>query len=129
MIRNVVFLFVILAAVFVVYLPSYLQMQDLRHRNAVFEKRINDLEKETIVLTAERERLIKDPSYFEKVARERMGLIKDGEVIYKVVPAGSKKTEVPEEVKKPAVTTKKAAKRTKKKMTKKPVSRPAAAND
>jgi len=104
-------------------------MQDLRHRNAVFEKRINDLEKETIVLTAERERLIKDPSYFEKVARERMGLIKDGEVIYKVVPAGSKKAEVPEEVKKPAVTTKKAAKRTKKKMTKKPVSRPAAAND
>ncbi len=115
-----------LAAVFVVYLPSYLQMQDLRHRNEVFQKRITDLENETNVLTEERERLIKDPSYFEKVARERMGLIKDGEAIYKVVPAGTKKAAVLEEVKKPvAVTTKKATKKT----TKKPAPKPAAIKD
>ena len=110
-----------LAAVFVVYLPSYLQMQDLRHRNEVFQKRINDLEKDTEALTQERERLIKDPSYFEKVARERMGLIKDGEVIYKVVPPGTKKAVVPEEVKKPVVTTKKTKK--------KPAPKPAAIKD
>ena len=101
-----------------VYLPSYLQMQDLRHRNEVFQKRITDLENETNVLTAERERLIKDPSYFEKVARERMGLIKDGELIYKVVPPGTKKAVVAEEEKKPAAT----AKKTKKKPAPKPAS-------
>ena len=36
MIKNALFLFVVLAAVFVVYLPSYMQMQDLRRRNEVF---------------------------------------------------------------------------------------------
>jgi cell division protein FtsB len=102
-IKNVLFLFVVLAAVFVLYLPSYMQMQDLRHRNEVSEKRIIELEAENIKFAAERDKLKNDPEYFEKVARERMGLIKDGEVIYKVLPPGTKKTIVVEEVK-PKVT-------------------------
>jgi cell division protein FtsB len=100
MIKNVLFLFVVLAAVFVVYLPSYMQMQDLRNRNLTFEKRITDLEAETLKMAEERDRLKNDPEYFERVARERMGLIKDGEVVYKVLPPGVKKTAPVEEVKK-----------------------------
>ena len=122
MIKNVVFLFVVLAAVFVVYLPSYMQMQDLRGRNLTFEKRINDLEAENIRIAEEQNRLKTDPEYFERVARERMGLIKDGEVVYKALPPGVKKTVQPEDPKKPvaakttATTT--AKKKTKKKTTK-----------
>jgi len=100
MIKNVVFLFVVLAAVFVVYLPSYMQMQDLRNRNLAFEKRITDLEVENVKIAEEQSRLKNDPEYFERVARERMGLIKDGEVVYKVLPPGVKKTVPVEEVKK-----------------------------
>ena len=121
MIKNVVFLFVVLAAVFVVYLPSYMQMQDLRNRNLTFEKRITDLETENIKIAEERDRLKNDPEYFEKVARERMGIIKDGEVVYKVLPPGVKKTvpvvEEKKVVKPAAVKTTKKAKSAKKAVT------------
>jgi cell division protein FtsB len=33
--------------------------------------------------------LEEDPVYLEKVAREKMGLIKKGEVVYQLVPAES----------------------------------------
>ncbi len=101
MIKNVLFLFVVLAAVFVVYVPSYIQMQDLRNRNLTFEKRIGDLETENVKIAEERDRLKNDPEYFEKIARERMGIIKDGEVVYKVLPPGVKKSVPVEEPKKP----------------------------
>ena len=68
-------------------------MQNLRHRNEVAEQRIKELEADNIKMADEREKLKNDPEYFEKIARERMGLIKEGEVIYKVLPPGVKKTE------------------------------------
>jgi len=111
-IKNALFLFVVLSVVFVLYLPSYMQMQDLRHRNEVFEKRINDLVADNANMAVERDRLMNDPEYFEKVARERMGIIREDEVIYKVLPVGVKKSVPVEEtvVKKPAVSTKTTAK-------------------
>ena len=123
MIKNVVFLFVVLAAVFVVYLPSYMQMQDLRNRNLTFEKRINELESENVKIAEERDRLKNDPEYFEQVARERMGIIRDGEAVYKVLTPGVKKTVPVEETKAKKPDPKAAAKKktTKKKMTKPPV--------
>ncbi len=107
MIKNVIFLFVVLAVVFVVYLPSYMQMQGLWNRNQVFERRIKDLEASNVKLAEERDRLVNDPEYFEKVARERMGLIREDEVIYKVVPQGTKKPVPVEEAKKPVTPPKK----------------------
>ena len=91
MIKNALFLFFICAAVFVFYLPAYLKMQDLSEKNRSYQKKIVDLERENQVLGLERERLKNDPAYFEMMARDRMGIIKQGEVIYKVVPTGSKK--------------------------------------
>ena len=129
MIKNALFLFVILAAVFVLYLPSYLQMQDLRHRNEVFQKRINDLEVENVKMAEERDRLKNDPEYFERVAREQMGLIKEGEVVYKVVPKGMKTPEPVEEPKKAVKPAVKAVKKTsvKKAAVKKTAAKPAKA--
>jgi cell division protein FtsB len=113
MIKNALFLFVVLAAVFVVYLPSYMQMQDLRRRNEVFEKRIGELEIDNVKLAEERDRLKNDPEYFERMAREQMGLIREDEVVYKVVPKGHKTPEPVEEPKKKvAKPTAKAVKKT-----------------
>ena len=91
MIRNALFLCVVCALVFVFYLPSYVKMQDLHERNRVQEKRIKELERDNVHLEEERRRLTDDPVYFEKIAREKMGIIKDGEVIYKIVGPGQKK--------------------------------------
>ncbi|MBF0123161.1 MAG: septum formation initiator family protein [Candidatus Omnitrophica bacterium] len=91
MIKNAIFVFFVCVLVFIFYLPAYLRMQDLNEKNRSYHKKIVNLERENKLLTWERERLTNDPAYFEKMARERMGIIKEGEVIYKVVPLGSKK--------------------------------------
>ena len=96
-------------------------MQNLRHRNEVAEQRIKELEADNIKMADEREKLKNDPEYFEKIARERMGLIKEGEVIYKVLPPGVKKTEPVDEAKPKARAAKTTKKKTAKSTTKKPV--------
>lgn len=94
MIRNALFLCVVCALVFVSYLPSYVKMQDMNEKNHAYEKRISDLERDNVRLQEERRRLTDDPAYFEKVAREKMGIIRDGEVVYKILGPGQKKNGV-----------------------------------
>ncbi|MBF0486492.1 MAG: septum formation initiator family protein [Candidatus Omnitrophica bacterium] len=93
MIKNALLIFGICAAIFVFFLPSYLSMQDLSAKNSTYERKIRDLTKANEDLQEERRRLLEDPAYFEKVAREKMGLIKDGETIYKIVPPEQKKAD------------------------------------
>ncbi len=66
-------------------------MQDLKQKNQEYALSIKQLEKKNTQLLAERERLKNDPEYLEKVARERMGLIREGEKVYKAVPEAKKK--------------------------------------
>lgn len=102
MIKNALFLFFVCAAIFVFYLPAYVKMQDLSGKNCAYEKRISDLEQENKALGVERDRLINDPAYFEKMARQRIGLIKENEVIYKVVAQGTKAADEASDVAPPA---------------------------
>ncbi|MBF0387862.1 MAG: septum formation initiator family protein [Candidatus Omnitrophica bacterium] len=94
MIRNALFLCIVCALVFAFYLPSYIKMQDMNKKNQVYEKRIKDLEQDNARLGEERRRLTDDPAYFEKVAREKMGIIRDGEIVYKIVGPGQRKNGV-----------------------------------
>jgi len=92
MIKNALLLFFICAAVLAFFLPSYLKMQALNEKNRTYERQIAALEKDTTLSTEERRRLVEDPEYFEKVAREKLGIIKDDEVIYKVLAPGQKRS-------------------------------------
>ena len=66
------------------FLPAYVKMQRLRGKNRQYEKRIEELKRDNVLLEEEKRRLLEDPLYFEKVAREKMGIVKEGEVIYKI---------------------------------------------
>jgi cell division protein FtsB len=92
MIRNAIFIFGICTAIFLFFLPSYLQMQELHEKNSSYEHQIHDLTQENEALLEEKRRLEEDPAYFERFAREKFGIIKDGEVVYKIVPAGTSGT-------------------------------------
>ncbi len=92
MIRNALVVFGICATIFVVFLPSYLQMQELHGKNRTYERQIRELTQENEALQEERRRLEEDPAYFERFAREKFGIIKDGEVIYRIVPSGTSGT-------------------------------------
>lgn len=72
--------------VFLIFLPSYAQMQDLRQKNIDFARKIQQLRFDNARLKEQRSRLENDPIYLEKVAREKMGLIRENEMVYRIVP-------------------------------------------
>ena len=84
MLKNASWLFVIAVIIFLLFLPSFTQMQNVKTKNFEYAKRIKDLEAQQTRLLEEKERLENDPVYLEKVAREKLGLIKQGEVVYRV---------------------------------------------
>ena len=84
--RNALWLFIAAIVILVVFLPSYTRLQDLNVRNDDYEKQLVALQQKNSQLRRERELLEKDPVYLEKVAREKMGLIRDGEVVYRLTP-------------------------------------------
>lgn len=82
--------FVTLVAVGVgvlLFIPSFTRMNDIRQRNRDYERQIGELTAKNRELKEELRLLRDDPEYLEKVAREKMGLVRDGEVIYKIMPA------------------------------------------
>ena len=87
MVKNAITLFILTVIILMVFLPSYSRMQDLKQKNRDMARRIVELEAKTRKLEGEKHLLQTDPDYVEKVGREKMGLIRQGETVYKVVPA------------------------------------------
>ena len=87
MLKNAIWLFAVTIIILLVFLPSYSQLQDLKQKNLDFSQKIQHLTHENAQLKEEKRRLEEDPVYLEKVAREKMGLVREGEVIYRITPA------------------------------------------
>ena len=85
-IKKPIYLFIIILILILTFLPSYTRFCNLRQKSRELEEKIKELEKENLALREERENLEKNPFYIEKVAREKMGVVKKGEVIYKIFP-------------------------------------------
>lgn len=62
-------------------------MQELRSRNVELQEETQRLLKKKQELEREKRRLVDDPEYLERVAREKMGMAKEGEVIFRMTPA------------------------------------------
>lgn len=86
MVKNAFWLFMLTLFVFFAFMPSYTRMQDLKQKNKDYARLIEYLEVKERDLKEEKRLLEEDPVYLEKVAREKMGLIKEGEVVYKITP-------------------------------------------
>jgi len=84
MLKNPFILFGLGVILLLVFLPSYQEMQDLKQKNREYELLMQELVRENSRLTEEKHLLNEDPAYLEKVARDKMGLIKDGEMIYRM---------------------------------------------
>ena len=87
MVKNAIGLFVLTVVVLAVFLPSYAKMQELKKKNRDYAAQIEFLNKRNQQLEQEKYLLENDPAYLEKVGREKMGLIRQGEKVYKIVPA------------------------------------------
>ena len=78
--------FLILGGLVFIYFPTLMKMYDLHKKNEDYARQIQEMKQKNIDLTEELRMLNDDPMYLEKVAREKMGLTKEGEVIYKIMP-------------------------------------------
>ena len=75
-----------MAAFIVIYTPSFTRMQDLKKINQDYQSQISQLKKENARLKKEKKLLEEDPAYLERIAREKMGLTREGEVVYHLTP-------------------------------------------
>jgi len=67
-----------------IFLPGYTKLQELRDRNKELEVKIKHLNVENALLAQELSRVENDPFYQEKIAREKMGVVRKGEVPVKI---------------------------------------------
>jgi len=88
MLKKVFSLFALAGFLLLVFLPGYTKMQDLKEKNRELSVNINKLQKENVLLQKEIKRLQYDPLYQEKVARDKMGIVRRGEIPFKVIPEG-----------------------------------------
>lgn len=86
MLKNAFILFIVAFAILAIFLPQFSKVQDMREKDREYQRRITELLNEDERLEEENRRLKEDPEYLEKVAREKMGLIREGEVVYKLMP-------------------------------------------
>ena len=86
MLKNAFLLFAVAFAILLIFLPSFSKWQDVEQRDREYQEKIKDLKEEHQGLLEENRLLEEDPDYLEKVAREKMGLIREGEVIYHLTP-------------------------------------------
>lgn len=86
MLKNAIVIFLFTFIVLIAFLPSFSKKQDLLQRNASLEERIKELELEKAALIEENRLLDEDPVYLEKIAREKMGILREGEMVYRLLP-------------------------------------------
>ncbi|MBI4707463.1 MAG: septum formation initiator family protein [Candidatus Omnitrophica bacterium] len=84
--RKAFWLFGVAVLMLGLFLPGYTKLQDLRDKNSDLEKKIKQVNIENSLLQEELKRVTADPVYQEKIAREKMGVVRKGEIPIKIVP-------------------------------------------
>ncbi len=84
--RKAFWLFGITIFLLVIFLPGYTKLQELKDRNRDLETKIKRLTIENSLLQQEIKRIDSDPLYQEKIARDKMGIVRKGEIPVKIVP-------------------------------------------
>ena len=84
--RRAFWLFGIAILLLVLFLPGYTKLQESRDKNRELEVKIKRLNIENVLLQQELARINDDPVYQEKIAREKMGVVRKGEIPVKIVP-------------------------------------------
>ena len=77
--------------ILILFLPGLTKMQGLRDKNHDLEDKIKRLSIENALLQQEIMKMENNPVYQEMVAREKMGIVRKGEIPIKIVPQKQKK--------------------------------------
>ena len=72
---------IVIGIIAVIFLPSFAKYQELRSKEARLDAQIKALKAENKLLEEERRRLETDITYVEKRARDKIGLVRKGEIV------------------------------------------------
>ena len=67
----------------VIFLPPFAKYQELRYKNNKLERDMKDLKSEIRRLQVDKVRLETDITYVEERARDKIGLVRKGEIVLK----------------------------------------------
>lgn len=86
MLKRAFWLFGVTIFLLILFLPGYTKLQELRDKNKDLEVKIRRLNVENVLLQQELKRIKDDPVYQEKIIREKMGVVRKGEIPIKIIP-------------------------------------------
>jgi len=86
--RKAFWIFGVTVFLLVIFLPGYTKLQELRDKNRSLEVKIKQVSVDNVLLQEEIKRIASDPVYQEKIAREKMGVVRKGEIPIKILPRG-----------------------------------------
>ena len=89
--KKAFWLFAFAIVFLVLFLPGFSKLQNLRYKNHDLENKIKRLSMENALLEQEIKKIANDPVYQERMAREKMGVVRKGEIPIKIVPQKQKK--------------------------------------
>jgi cell division protein FtsB len=84
--KKAFWIFGIAVLLLIVFLPGYTKLQELRDKNRDLQTKVKKLSIENMLLQEELKRIENDPVYQEKILREKMGVVRKGEIPVKIVP-------------------------------------------
>jgi len=82
--RKSFWLFGFAVLLLVLFLPGYKKLQESRARNRQLELQFRKIAIENSLLQEELKRVQNDPLYQEKIARDKMGVVRKGEIPIKI---------------------------------------------
>ena len=82
--RKAFWLFGFTVLLLVLFLPGYVKLQGLRAKNRQLEDQFRKMAVENYLLQEELKRVENDPVYQEKMARDKMGVVRKGEIPIKI---------------------------------------------
>jgi cell division protein FtsB len=89
--RKAFWLFGISVILLIIFLPGYTKLQELRDKNRSLELKNKKLAIENALLQQELSRIENDPVYQEEILREKLGVVRKGEVPVKIIPERKKR--------------------------------------
>ena len=85
-------LFIIIFILFLIFLPGFAKVQELKSRLRDTEDRFRKVQQENAALEDRIAQMRNGTEYMEMVAREKMGVVKKGETILKIVSTDEAET-------------------------------------
>ena len=82
--RKAFWLFGFAVLLLILFLPGYTKLQESRAKNRKLEEKFRKMAVENYLLQEELKRIENDPVYQEKLARDKMGVVRKGEIPVKI---------------------------------------------